>query len=489
MINRIIILCLFVSISTSISAINEVEAKNIVSTYYQRLQSYADNPEIFQRGQDLLALFVSDENVVINDLLFFQGKENKEDDLSNYLSTILAVWERQSKKLTFSYVFEESSCIIRDEDAVNSLPETTWITTRKKIIDRNLNQEVGNVRETFKIIGNKIQTICTPETATCEISFIDSWADKHYIKMFDAFKKLLSSSGAKIPKHYIYLMIETLNKHKVEGIPSIVQKWLSLFYEAKYSNSKNMHINHGYYYEDMRYLLQDSTMIYPFIHGLMPIYKIGKSKRGSALRFGDTKYAFMNEQGKMVTSYKFNWAEPISKEYGIARVGTGYIQVPFRGTFMNYGIINAKGEILTTNQYLSIQPFYNGYAVVEDILSRKGFINPQGEEVFPCSYEYLSDYKCGWFGYRDGDKAGFMNFTGEKINDESYYNVQAFDEGCNLARVSKKIDGIVYYGCIDSTGREVIPIEYYSITINSKEGIIILKKTISGQKIIQKIKD
>ena len=98
MINRIIILCLFVSISTSISAINEVEAKNIVSTYYQRLQSYADNPEIFQRGQDLLALFVSDENVVINDLLFFQGKENKEDDLSNYLSTILAVWERQSKK-------------------------------------------------------------------------------------------------------------------------------------------------------------------------------------------------------------------------------------------------------------------------------------------------------------------------------------------------------------------------------------------------------
>lgn len=287
-------------------------------------------------------------------------------------------------------------------------------------------------------------------------------------------------------KGIMSLLLYELYGGHVSGIPLKVQKWLYYYYETKYTKYDKYGLlleDDNYYKYDFEYLIGDSANSTPFVCNLMPIFK-GGGKRSLV-----KKYGYMNKEGKMITPFRYTWAEPFSKQYEVARVGIDYVQFPFLGRKIIYGIINTKGEILTKKNYLSIRPFFNGYAVFEELHARTGFINPQGKEVINGSYKYLTDYKCGWFGYHDYEKAGFMNFDGGKINDESYYNVWAFDEDCNLACVSKKIGDKEYLGCIDSSGREVIPLLYYSIRLNGKEGTITLQENIKSEKRTMAIRD
>ena len=471
-------------------------AEKTINSYYDLLGSLTKNPT-YENEQKIRALFEENGNVVFNDLYVVERKygnglinENQNADINDYMSTIRNLWAK-GHELSIVGKIDNSSFIEEiDPEIVGNNKKTIWVTAAKSIVISGF--QVDKIKETFKIKEGKIQSIRTPEEATFIINFNETYCKKEYDRCYNAFLRKIALNQFDTCKDredlsMLYLVDELLSKGKVKSIPSNVQKWLSLFYEAKYGNSKYMLVNKEYHKEDLQYLTKDTTLKYPFVHGLMPVYKIERPKRGSALAIGDKKYAFMSEYGKMVTPYKFLFAEPFSKEYKVARVGIE--RVPLGRGEMIYGIINTDGEQLVKNAYISIRPFKNGLAAVRDIYYRWGFINTQGEEVVQCQYSGVTDYNCGWYGFSNGSKSTYVNLQGEYINSESYYGVWTFAEDCDLACVSKKIGLKEFIGCIDSRGREIIPTKYYSVKINGKEGTVTLQENRDSPKITKKISD
>lgn len=121
---------------------------------------------------------------------------------------------------------------------------------------------------------------------------------------------------------------------------------------------------------------------------------------GLALVRDNNSYWFIDTNGKkvidyteMFANYEFriepngNYVSTSSFEDGLA---------PFKKN-KRVGFINKKGEIVIPAQYMKVGPFKNGFAVVEDINSRKcGMIDKSGKSVIPCEYETCSYGKEGF---------------------------------------------------------------------------------------------
>lgn len=305
---------------------------------------------------------------------------------------------------------------------------------------------------------------------------------KLLMELVDNYFSTSESKGRK------FLLLDDLYDGRVTGIASKVQKWLSFFYNAKYCETDMFFYSDGKPYRkyNFEYFVNDSIESKPFIGGLMPIFKgkyVSSGLMGSG-SFINKYYGYMNEDGEMIIPFCYTWAEPFSQKYKVARVV---------GKLVNStelcGVINTKGELITKPQYIKIRPYYNGLAAVEDIYKRWGFIDVYGAEVVPCIYKSVTDYSCGWFGFVDRDKSGYANLKGELINEDAYWDVWTFDEQSKLAIVSKKKDGKCLQGCIDCSGKEIIPLLYYSISLNGKEGTITLQESIESEKRTMNIRD
>ncbi len=113
------------------------------------------------------------------------------------------------------------------------------------------------------------------------------------------------------------------------------------------------------------------------------------------------KYGLINLEGKfIVRSGRFSLIEPFN-EHELSLVCYGNDRI-------RYGLINRKGELVTSQGYQKIYPFYDGFAAVKTN-KHYGFIDTKGDLVIKDKYAKVSRFsgdraavwKCGYCGYID----------------------------------------------------------------------------------------
>ncbi len=143
----------------------------------------------------------------------------------------------------------------------------------------------------------------------------------------------------------------------------------------------------------------------------------------------------------------------------------------FAQDYMDTYVIDTSGQIVTTipgSQYSTQGGLFhisnhgvdpNGLIEVADINTKLiGQINVHGDLVIPCQFEHLFYAGEGLYQAYQNDKYGYLDQTGMVVIDYLYGSANPFGDG--LAIVSTNGVG---YGCIDKTGKMVIPAEYDNI--------------------------
>ena len=125
-----------------------------------------------------------------------------------------------------------------------------------------------------------------------------------------------------------------------------------------------------------------------------------------------------------------------------------------------WGYINKQGKVVISLKYEGADEFEKGSGAV--FRNRKfGLINRQGKLVVPIKYydsPNLSSYK-GLYNISGKDGVGVIDSNGKIIVPAAKYDyIMFFREG--LALVGKKIGGEFKGGFINKKGKLVIPIKY-----------------------------
>ncbi len=115
---------------------------------------------------------------------------------------------------------------------------------------------------------------------------------------------------------------------------------------------------------------------------------------------------FVDSEGHKVFNREFNNAEPFYK--GLAVVGERQDQ------YINYGIINDRGVLMTSFNYDNVTPTKEGFFEVSKNRFY-GMYNFEGEKLLGAKYESIKPYGYGLYQVMNGGKVGYITAEGEWI--------------------------------------------------------------------------
>lgn len=123
---------------------------------------------------------------------------------------------------------------------------------------------------------------------------------------------------------------------------------------------------------------------------------------------------------------------------------------------------NNGGEDLFLSQYKYSEGFINSFAIVSTVYSSRdrkyGLINSAGDEVLPCIYDYIYNYRNGLKEVKKDGKYGIIDQTGHEVIPCVYDSLgSSFSDGLIYAKLNGK------YGFINLKGEIIIPFKYDDI--------------------------
>ncbi len=162
-----------------------------------------------------------------------------------------------------------------------------------------------------------------------------------------------------------------------------------------------------------------------------------------------------------------------------------------------YGAIDCNGNVLVPFVYSNIESFSDGKAVVKK--SKFGFVNAEGEEFIPCKYEWATSFSeglaCVMTDKKNGYGYGYINEKNEVVIPFIYKDASSFRNGIAHGRL-KDVEHSLY-GYFDKTGEPLTAYCYSSANdfnsddlaivtdINDKVGCI----DITGKTVIPHVYD
>ena len=204
-------------------------------------------------------------------------------------------------------------------------------------------------------------------------------------------------------------------------------------------------------------------------------------------------YGFVDATGKIVIPPRYTEAKKFSGGLARVRVGTvwGYVDktgawaIPLQYSDASefsegyavvkindrFTVIDKKGTIVTTLPYTQTGRLSEGLIGFKQD-GKWGFVDRMGTVTINPQFSSVGDFAGGLAAAWNGNKAGFIDKTGKWVMEPKYDNVGDFSEG--LAAVMRQKMEVVRdgtgrvvrttvirrWGYIDSTGREVIPLEF-----------------------------
>lgn len=185
-------------------------------------------------------------------------------------------------------------------------------------------------------------------------------------------------------------------------------------------------------------------------------------------------WGYMNSDGKMAVSAKFDKAQEFNGGFGVAeKSGRFYIiskdgtekQVdaagledvrkfseglaPFRSNGY-WGFLNTNGEIVMKAKYKAVGYMSDGLAWVKDDEGKIGFVNANGDVKIGFEFEAAKDFTNGIARVKKGDTWTYVKTDGTMLNPPAADTYGKFSEGLAYFKTEGKV------GFIDKNGKPVI---------------------------------
>ena len=177
------------------------------------------------------------------------------------------------------------------------------------------------------------------------------------------------------------------------------------------------------------------------------------------------KWGFFDDNGKKITDFKYDEFEKYKFVYDFLEASQESSGILIVGKDGKFGYINERGVEITPLKYDRIKQFEEtvGWVLLD---GKWGAVNRRGEEITPPVYDEIEKAFCSHLCIvRIGDKYGYVDiYTGKLITAVKYDHAREWTqlsrEG-DLAAV--QMDG--KWGCINTRGKETVPVEYEEICI------------------------
>jgi hypothetical protein len=155
----------------------------------------------------------------------------------------------------------------------------------------------------------------------------------------------------------------------------------------------------------------------------------------------DFKYGLIDGSGKLILRPKYFQIFPFDN-HGLARVSYG--------DRISYGLINQRGEMITTHNYREIRSFQEGMAAVKH-RDKYGYIDLTGKVIVPCQYSKASDFSNGRAAVQREGQCGYINKTGRELVRLEFSTCLDYEDGLAVVYKNKRKAGL-----IDSLGQFLI---------------------------------
>ena len=164
---------------------------------------------------------------------------------------------------------------------------------------------------------------------------------------------------------------------------------------------------------------------------------VGSFHNGVAKVKKNGKYGLISEDGKGLTTYKYDWAD--SHHEGATRVGVNE----------KYGLVNNQGKEIIPLKYDWIGKPSEGLTKVR-LNNKTGFVDLNNKLVIDFKFEDADEFKDGLASVRVGEQWGIINRKGEIVVQPKYELIKHFYEGRALVLKDDKV------GYINKLGEEII---------------------------------
>lgn len=206
--------------------------------------------------------------------------------------------------------------------------------------------------------------------------------------------------------------------------------------------------------------------------GRILVHRGGEGSNPRMGRFNtDGYFGYTDTCGTEVVPLIYDYANDFSE--GFATVGKG------KKDDRRFGIINRWGYEIVPCTFSDVGEFSQGLAWVlegSDSVRHYGYVDTLGQFVIPLKYDYARDFSGGmavvangeWIGKQSGygkrafeftGKYGFVDPQGNEVIPLTYDGAAGFSDG--LAAVGEMGKYYVRWGFIDTEGTLVIPCKYY----------------------------
>lgn len=196
---------------------------------------------------------------------------------------------------------------------------------------------------------------------------------------------------------------------------------------------------------------------------------------------GPDLYGFMNTKGQIIIPAVYANAGSFNN---------GLAPVQFFDT-KKWGFINNKNVILIKADYEEAKPFSDGLAPVK-LNGKWGYINKTGKVEIEIQYDSAFAFSEGFAAVKKNGKYAFITKTGTLITGFIYDLADGFSNG--LAAVNKGGKDESYFigkifcfsrlggswGFIDKTGKEIIPLQYSSVSGFNDSMAVVKKDSLFG---------
>jgi hypothetical protein len=160
----------------------------------------------------------------------------------------------------------------------------------------------------------------------------------------------------------------------------------------------------------------------------------------------NSKYGFMNEDGKVMIRHAFDFV-------GFFQEGLAIVALNDK-----YGFINKHGDLQIPCRYESVGDFNNGLSIVE-LKGKMGMIDRNGRYLFECVYDDLGIFSEGMVYASLNDKYGYYDINGKEVISHKFDDAYDFRDG--IANVES--DG--KQSIINQVGDYEIPLAYSEIKL------------------------
>ena len=197
---------------------------------------------------------------------------------------------------------------------------------------------------------------------------------------------------------------------------------------------------------------------------------VWQPKEGLARAKKDGKYGYIDDNGKVIIPFEYEYAEDFNE--GLAIVWKGYKE--FKSDYFKCGYIDKTGKEVVSIKYDDVEKFKNGIAKVTE--NRESFfINKMGEKIISFKYDKLSPFKEGLAAAKKDGKWGYIDKAGKVIIPFQYDDASEFNGDLAIVGIGEE-DHFRKYFYIDKAGNDVIEINRYEYLEPFKEGLAAVKK-------------